>query len=243
MAQGGLISPVLFSLYVNDLPTPSHHVESALYADDTAVITTSRKPTLFVSYLDSYLSDIQQWLIEWRIAISVSKSSAMIFARAGRRSIQARPVALFGEPIQWVATTRYLGATLDRRLTWSPHRDHISRRTAQRMGLLGPLMHRSELSIRKGVLLYKQLIRPLMDYACPVWRSAARTHIRRLQVLHSKCLRLVTGAPWYLSNRQIHNDLGVPLIADHIRALTAIFDSRLTDMGNPLVQQLGRYLH
>ena len=42
VAQGGLISPVLFSLYVNVMPSPSHHVELALYADDTAVIATSR---------------------------------------------------------------------------------------------------------------------------------------------------------------------------------------------------------
>jgi hypothetical protein len=49
VVQGGLISPVLLSLYVNDMPTPSHHVELALYADDTAVIATSRKPTLLVS--------------------------------------------------------------------------------------------------------------------------------------------------------------------------------------------------
>jgi hypothetical protein len=168
VAQGGLISPVLFSLYVNDLPTHSHHVELALYADDTALIATSRKPTLLVSYLDSYLSDLQWWLGEWRIAISVSKSSAIMFARTGRRFIQPRPVTLFGEPIQWITTTRYLGVTLDRRLNWLPHIDQISKRTAQRMGLLGPLLNRrSELSIRNGVLLYKQLIRPLMDYACP----------------------------------------------------------------------------
>ena len=57
VAQGGLISPVLFSLYVNDMPSPSHHVELALYADDTAIIATSRKPTLLVSYLESYLND------------------------------------------------------------------------------------------------------------------------------------------------------------------------------------------
>jgi hypothetical protein len=46
VAQGGLISPVPFSLYVNDMPSPSHHVELTLYANDTAVIATSRKPTL-----------------------------------------------------------------------------------------------------------------------------------------------------------------------------------------------------
>ena len=108
MAQGLLISPFLISLYV-DMPSPSHHVEIALYADDMAVIATSRKPTVLVSYLESYLNDLQRWLSEWRIAINVSKSSAMIFSRAGRRLIQPRPVTLFGEPIQWVETTRYLG--------------------------------------------------------------------------------------------------------------------------------------
>jgi hypothetical protein len=111
------------------------------------------------------------------------------------------------------------------------------------MGMLGPLLKRkSGLSVRNGVLLYKQLIRPMMDYAYPPWRSAARSHVRRLQVLQSKCLRLATGAPWYVSNKLIHEHLGVPLFADHIRALTASFNSELADLENPLVRQLGRYL-
>jgi hypothetical protein len=80
VAQGGLISPFLFSLFVN-MPSPSHHVELALYAGDTAIIATSRKPTLLLSYLESYLNDLQWWLSEWRITINASKSTAIIFAR------------------------------------------------------------------------------------------------------------------------------------------------------------------
>jgi len=111
------------------------------------------------------------------------------------------------------------------------------------MGMLGLLLNRkSDLSVRNGVLLYMQLIRPLMVYACSAWRSAVRSHIRRLQVLESKCLCLATGAPWYVSNRQIHEDLGVPLLAYHLRVLTESFDSKLADVGNPLLRQLGRYL-
>jgi hypothetical protein len=121
---------------------------------------------LLVSYLESYLNDLQRWLSEWRMAINVLKSSAMIFAHAGLRFIQPRPVALFGEPIKWVETTRYLGVPLDKRLTWSPHIDQVRKKTSQRMGMLGLLLNRkSDLSVRKGVMLYKQLIRPMMDYA------------------------------------------------------------------------------
>ena len=61
-------------------------------------------------------------------------------------------------------------------------------------------------------------------------------------MLQSKCLRLATGVAWYVSNRQIHEDLGVPLFAIDIRELNASFDSKLADVGNPLVRQLGRYL-
>jgi hypothetical protein len=100
VAQGGLISPVLFSLYVNDITLSSQHVELALYAGDTAVIATYRMLTLLVSWSETYLNELQRWLSKRRIAINVSKSSAIIFARAGQRSIQLRPVTLFGEPIQ-----------------------------------------------------------------------------------------------------------------------------------------------
>jgi hypothetical protein len=55
VVQGGLVSPVLFSMYVNDIPTPSRHVELAQYADDTAVVATSRSPSLLVGYLEAYL--------------------------------------------------------------------------------------------------------------------------------------------------------------------------------------------
>ena len=41
------------------------------------------------------------------------------------------------------------------------------------MSMLGPLLNsKSDLSLTNGVLLYKQLIRPMMDYACPAWRPA-----------------------------------------------------------------------
>jgi hypothetical protein len=166
------------------MPTPSRQVELAHYADDTAIIANNCQPTLLVSYLQTYVSYFQRWLAEWRISINVSKSSAIIFARAGRRYIQPRPVILFGEPIKLVDTTLYLGVTLYKRLTWTRLIDQVTKRSAQRMGLLCPLLNRKrDLSVRNGVLLYKQLFRLLMDYACSAWRIAAGVHVGKLQVL------------------------------------------------------------
>jgi hypothetical protein len=67
VAQGGLAYPVLFSLYVNEIPTPFRHVELAQYADDTAVTAKSRNPSV-VGYLEAYLGRLELWLRDLRIA-------------------------------------------------------------------------------------------------------------------------------------------------------------------------------
>jgi hypothetical protein len=168
-----------------------------LYADDSAIIATSRKSALLIRYLETYLSDLEQWLREWRIAINISKSTAMLFAKAAWRIPRPRPVQFLGQPIQWVDTARYLGVTLDSRLTWRPHIVQVRKKASQRLSVLGCLLkRRSGLSMRNGILLYKQLIRPMMEYACPIWRCAARSYVEQLQALQSKCLRIATGAPW-----------------------------------------------
>jgi len=205
-------------------------------------MATSCQPAPFVKHLETYLSDLERWLRVWRIAINVSKSSAVLFAKAGRRIPKHRPVHLFGEPIHWCDTPRYLGVTLDTRLTWSAHMDQVRKKGVQRLGVLGLLLNRSGLSIRNGVLLYKQIIRPMVDCGCPVWSSAARSHLRKRQVLQSQCLRIATIVPWYPGNKQIHDDLGVPFFADHVIFLAERLDSRLADVWKPLVKQLGRYL-
>jgi hypothetical protein len=64
IAEGGIISPILFSLYDNDMPSPSRHFELALSMDKTAVIDTSCHPTLLVKYLDTYFNDLERWLSE-----------------------------------------------------------------------------------------------------------------------------------------------------------------------------------
>jgi len=133
--------------------SPSRH------AGDTAVIAMSRQAALLVKYLETYLSDLELWLREWRVAINVKKSSPMLFAKAGKRI--AKPLLFWG-PIQWVDTARYLGVILDTRLTFSTHIDQARKKGAQRLRTLGLLLNRrSGLPTRNGVLLHKQLVRPL----------------------------------------------------------------------------------
>jgi hypothetical protein len=92
VGSGILVYPVPFRLYRNDIHTSSHHVKLAKYAEDTAVIATSRDPSLLVGYLEAYLGRLDLWLRNWWIAMNVPKSTAVLFAKASRRVRQPRPV-------------------------------------------------------------------------------------------------------------------------------------------------------
>ena len=128
------------------------------------------------------------------------------------------------------------GVTLDKRLTWSPHIDQV------RKNLVPPLNRKSNLSIWSAVLRYKQVICPMMDYACSAWKSSARSHCPVATVTAIQLISPCYWCPRYVSNRQVHKDLGVLLFADHISDLTASFDSKLAGVWNPLIRQLVRYL-
>lgn len=72
--------------------------------------------------------------------------------------------------------------------------NRVEKKAAHKWIVLGPLHNnRSGLSITEAVLLHRQLVRPLMDYACPVWRSADRSRARKLQMLQFMRLGIVTN--------------------------------------------------
>jgi hypothetical protein len=114
VAQSGLVTPVLLSLYVNDIPTPSRHVELAQYADDTALVA-SPAVHRFSSVIWRPISvDWGAGYVTGRLP-STSHCCALCYDRETQKP---RAVLFLGEPIQWVETARYLWVTLDTSLTW-----------------------------------------------------------------------------------------------------------------------------
>jgi len=108
---------------------------------------------------------------DWENEGSPSTSQRTAHCSSQRLVGTSRPVQLFLEPIHCVDVTHYLGVALDTWLTLATYISRVRKKVAQRMGILETLLNkRSGLSIRNGVLLYKQLIHSMMDYACSVWR-------------------------------------------------------------------------
>jgi len=61
--------------------------------------------------------------------------------------------------------------------------------------LFSILNRKSTLEKKCSLLIQKQILRPLITYACPIWGKCALTHLKKLQIFQNKILRIITNAP------------------------------------------------
>lgn len=239
--QGSVLSPLLFALYTSDIPkTPRTHL--ALFADDTAIYTSERRPRVIASRLQSALDELGRWFRKWRIEVNPEKSTAVYFHRRCASPPASANISLFGRPIPWSPTVKYLGVTLDSSLRFTQHFKNVRNRAYFVLGRLHSLLcKRSKLALRNKVRLYLACIRPIMTYACPVFAHVAKSNVNSLQVIQNRFMRKATGCPWYMRNKNLHIDLNVPSIKEFMRqASKRYFDSALSHP-NPLVVSAANY--
>ena len=136
-------------------------------------------------------------------------------------------------------TVRYLGMTLDRRLTWKQHITDKSKQLRDKLNKFYWLIgRRSNLSTQNKITLYKTVIKPVWTYGIQLWGTASNSNIEILQRFQSKTLRSLINAPWYVTNETIHRDFKIPTIKNEIYKSRSRYNARVNNHHNPLVTQL-----
>ena len=96
----------------------------------------------------------------------------------------------------------------------------------------------SVLSLDCKLLLYKAILKPIWCYGVELWGTASSSNIERIQRRQNKILRLMTNAPWYIKNSNIHKDLSVPMIREEIAKFAGRYLKKLEDHPNPLARAI-----
>ncbi|GFW38622.1 probable RNA-directed DNA polymerase from transposon X-element [Trichonephila clavipes] len=188
VAQGSLLGPLLFNLYINDIPDYSL-TKLNMFADDTAVHTTYKRISSVTYALNKHLKLLEKYYDQWKISINVEKSAAVIFTK--KRKLPPPPT-MYNTTIPWSQSTKYLGIIFDKNLTWRTHIQHTRNKFRKIMFKLYPLIGRnSELSRDNKVLLFTAVMRPILAYGCPVWGYAAKTNINILDTLQNSTIRMI----------------------------------------------------
>jgi len=171
------------------------------------------------------LNEITTWFQKWKLNLNPTKSEVKIFTL--KRYNNPKDIYINNQTIQWNKkdnAVKYLGVYLDEKLTW---KNHINKKFVQgytRMRTLYPLVNYK--SSHHSFYIGTSIIRPLLTYACPVWAAVSPTKIKKIQTLQNKFLRISLKAPWFMRNRQILNDTGIPLISTRIKTQFKNFHAR-----------------
>ena len=233
--QGSILGPILYIIYTTDMPT-SLLTHTSTFADDTALVSIHKYPAVASDQLQTHVYELEKWLEKWKIMVNPTKCIHVTFTL---RRDTCPPIKIFNSMIPQNVHVKYLGIHLDRRLTWSHHISakitQIKLKTNQLQWLIG---HRSSLDLEYKVLLYKTVIKPIWTYGIQLWGTACASNISKLQRRQSTILRLITGAPWFMRNANIHRDLNIPTVVDEIQSHCRRYVERLAGHPNNLAREV-----
>ena len=116
--QGAILSPLLFSLYMNDI-VEATGADINLFADDTSVCVTDSSPCRLQQKMQHAVEKLAAWFSSWALSINNKKSALMVFT--SRKSVPSVAVSINGEPIRHVLNHKHLGLVFDSHLSWSAH--------------------------------------------------------------------------------------------------------------------------
>lgn len=211
LPQGSCLSPILFNLYMNfiikQLNTLGH--ECLVYADDLVIFSYNSNIDLAIDSLNNSLNLLQNLLSSSFFSVAPEKCKAMIFTR--RRYLLSLDITINDFPIPIVQNIKYLGLTLDSKLRWAPHLQHLIKFTSLWANFLRSISntwwgsHPSTL-----LIIYKAVIRSKLDYGCFLSGSASYSHWKKINNLQNSCLKSIIGALKSTPNAAVEIETACP---------------------------------
>jgi ribonuclease HI len=192
--QGGVLSPTLFLVYINDLVAElPHGTKVAMYADDLVIWCSDEYATVATKLLQRALDALTSWANRWCVSINTDKCSTTLFTLSPKQ--KASIMKINGELLREDKQPTYLGVTFDDRLTWKPHINKAATKARRKLAILRKLSGTTWGANGKILnKIYQQSIRPHLEYGSAAWCPASKTTLQELDKVQNQALRVLTGA-------------------------------------------------
>ena len=184
--QGAILSPLFFSIYINDI-VKSADAEFNLFADDTSVYIADKSPASLQLRLQEVLDKLASWFKQWAVTINPTKSAVLVLSR--KRNLPVLDIQLDGQHIPQVTKHKHLGLVFNSRLSWSDHTTFVRSKAAKKLGLLRRIRRRLPALVART--LYITCIRPTLEYASGAWGGLGVQDANRLERLQRCAARSI----------------------------------------------------
>ena len=172
--QGSVLGPILFLIFINDLPKEVCS-QVRLFADDTALYLTLESEDDSSTFQND-LNILSAWETRWDMGFKLSK--CQVVHVTGSKKPVKRDYIMHGQVLESVTSARYLGVEFSGSLSWNPHVDRITGNANRTLGFVRRNIKTKMSKVRETA--YNTLVRPQFEYASAVWDP--HTKVRTSQI-------------------------------------------------------------
>ena len=202
------MGPLLYIIYANDLQRVIKKCCYSLYADDTALYSTTTDFGRAAKNMQRNLTAINKWCNDNGIYMNINKTKYMVF---GSRSVLDKllnvKLRVDGLKLERVTSFSYLGVTLDQNWNFDKHVSKVVNLVTAKINQLRRM--RVFLNTKSTMLWYKNMILPILDYGDIFLTAASKENRCKMQTLQNKALRIVHKVDKFYESDSIHDESNI----------------------------------
>uniref|UniRef100_A0A4W5Q9E1 Reverse transcriptase domain-containing protein n=1 Tax=Hucho hucho TaxID=62062 RepID=A0A4W5Q9E1_9TELE len=189
--QGSILGPLLFSLYINDLPSVCPDINTLMYADDTVIYVHAKTKHLAAAKLTTAMDQITNWLNRSCLQLNVDKTVGMFFTK--RQCNIVSNITISGQNISIVPQVKYLGVIIDSNLSFKAHIKKVCNRV--KFSLANFRYIRNALTFNAAKLFMDAMIVSHLTYCLTSWGQTNSLSLKPLATLYKKTLKALDQKP------------------------------------------------
>ena len=197
--QGSILGPLLFIIYVNDLPMAVPLLKTLLFADDTSCLYSARSESELFGGMNDQLQKLETFFITNKLSLNVRKTRALAF-HSPKDHFHYNSLILDGETVEWCGTPhsketsfKFLGVLLDSKLCLEHHLKRLLGKLSSALYALS--VARDNLPLKVALNVYRSLYESHLLYASAIWGAAHPKLLQPIFAHHTKAVKLLFNLP------------------------------------------------